>query len=138
MPSYGPSRNLDFELELGFYVGTPTELGETVPIGRAAEHIFGFCLLNDWSARDVQAWEYQPLGPFLGKNFATTVSPWVVTREALAPFRIAAFDAAGRRSRRRCPISTTPTTARTAASTSRSRPICRPTPCGAPASRRCA
>jgi fumarylacetoacetase len=90
-PSYGPSRNMDFELELGMYVGTPTALGETVPIGAVAAHIFGFCLLNDWSARDVQAWEYQPLGPFLGKNFSTTVSPWVVTQEALAPFRIAAF-----------------------------------------------
>jgi fumarylacetoacetase len=90
-PSYGPSRNLDFELELGIYIGTPSELGSTVPIGNAAEHIFGFCLLNDWSARDVQGWEYQPLGPFLGKNFATTVSPWVITAEALAPFRSAAF-----------------------------------------------
>jgi len=90
-PSYGPSRNMDFELELGMYIGTPTELGQTVPVGKAAAHIFGFCLLNDWSARDVQAWEYQPLGPFLGKNFATTVSPWVVTQEALAPFRVAAF-----------------------------------------------
>ena len=90
-PSYGPSRNLDFELELGFYIGVPSRLGETVPIARAAEHIFGFCLLNDWSARDIQGWEYQPLGPFLGKNFATTVSPWVVTQEALAPFRVAAF-----------------------------------------------
>jgi fumarylacetoacetase len=90
-PSYGPSRNLDFELELGFYIGVPTELGDTVPVGKAAEHIFGFCLLNDWSARDVQGWEYQPLGPFLGKNFATTVSPWVVTQEALAPFRAPAF-----------------------------------------------
>ncbi len=86
-PSYGPSRNLDFELELGIYIGTPSELGSTVPIGNAAEHIFGYCLLNDWSARDVQGWEYQPLGPFLGKNFATTVSPWVITAEALAPFR---------------------------------------------------
>ena len=82
---------MDFELELGMYIGTPTALGETVPVGKAAAHIFGFCLLNDWSARDVQAWEYQPLGPFLGKNFATTVSPWVVTQEALAPFRTAAF-----------------------------------------------
>ena len=82
---------MDFELELGLYIGTPTDLGTTIPVGKAAEHIFGFCLLNDWSARDVQAWEYQPLGPFLGKNFATTVSPWVVTQEALAPFRIAAF-----------------------------------------------
>ena len=90
-PSYGPSRNLDFELELGMYIGAPSALGEPVPVGKAAEHIFGFCLLNDWSARDVQAWEYQPLGPFLGKNFATTVSPWVVTEEALAPFRTAAF-----------------------------------------------
>jgi len=90
-PSYGPSRNLDFELELGMYVGAPSKPGEPVPVGRAAEHIFGFCLLNDWSARDVQAWEYQPLGPFLGKNFATTVSPWVVTAEALAPFHTAAF-----------------------------------------------
>jgi fumarylacetoacetase len=91
VPSYGPSRHLDFELELGFYVGGPSELGRPVPVGTAAEHIFGFCLLNDWSARDVQAWEYQPLGPFLGKNFATTVSPWVVTAEALAPFHAAAF-----------------------------------------------
>jgi fumarylacetoacetase len=90
-PSYGPSRNLDFELELGFYIGAPSELGATVPIGKAAQHIFGFCLLNDWSARDIQGWEYQPLGPFLGKNFATTVSPWVVTAEALAPFRTASF-----------------------------------------------
>jgi fumarylacetoacetase len=90
-PSYGPSRNLDFELELGIYVGAPSELGEPVPVAKAADHVFGFCLLNDWSARDVQAWEYQPLGPFLGKNFSTTVSPWVVTQEALAPFRTAAF-----------------------------------------------
>jgi fumarylacetoacetase len=90
-PSYGPCRNLDFELELGIYIGAPSELGEPVPIGRAGEHVFGFCLLNDWSARDIQAWEYVPLGPFLGKNFATTVSPWVVTAEALAPFRTGAF-----------------------------------------------
>ena len=90
-PSYGPSRSLDFELELGVYVGVPSTLGATIPIGEAAEHIFGFCLLNDWSARDIQAWEAQPLGPFLAKSFATTVSPWVVTAEALAPFRTAAF-----------------------------------------------
>jgi fumarylacetoacetase len=90
-PTYGPSRALDFELELGMYIGAPTELGETVPVGKAAEHIFGFCLLNDWSARDIQAWEYQPLGPFLAKNFGTTVSPWVVTAEALAPFHTAAY-----------------------------------------------
>jgi fumarylacetoacetase len=90
VPSFVPSRNLDYELEVGFYVGTPSELGQPVPIGEAGAHIFGFCLLNDWSARDIQAWEYQPLGPFLAKNFATTVSPWVVTAEALAPFRIPA------------------------------------------------
>jgi fumarylacetoacetase len=90
-PTYGPSRNLDFELELGFYIGVPSDLGGTIPIGQAAEHIFGFCLLNDWSARDVQGFEYQPLGPFLAKNFGTTVSPWVVTQEALAPFRVPAF-----------------------------------------------
>jgi fumarylacetoacetase len=88
---YRASRGLDYELELGFYIGMPSGLGEPVPIGRAGEHIFGFCLLNDWSARDIQAWEYQPLGPFLGKSFGTTVSPWVVTREALAPYRTTAF-----------------------------------------------
>jgi fumarylacetoacetase len=91
VPSYGASRNLDFELEVGFYIGVPSMLGKTVAIAKAAEHIFGSCLLNDWSARDIQGWEYQPLGPFLGKNFATTVSPWVVTREALEPFRTTAF-----------------------------------------------
>ncbi|HEY2534598.1 MAG TPA: fumarylacetoacetase [Xanthobacteraceae bacterium] len=90
-PTYGPSRHLDFELELGMYIGVPNALGEPVPVATAAEHIFGLCLLNDWSARDVQAWEYQPLGPFLGKNFATTVSPFVVTAEALAPFHTTAF-----------------------------------------------
>src|SRR6202030_1797297 len=86
-PSYGPSRNLDFELELGAFIGIGTELGTMVPVGHAADHVFGYCLLNDWSARDVQAWESQPLGPFLGKNFGTTVSPWVVTAEAMAPYR---------------------------------------------------
>jgi fumarylacetoacetase len=90
-PSYGPSRNLDFELELGAFIGIGSELGTPVPIGTAADHVFGYCLLNDWSARDIQAWEYQPLGPFLGKNFGTTVSPWVVTAEALAPFHTAAY-----------------------------------------------
>jgi fumarylacetoacetase len=90
-PSYGPSRNLDFELELGIFIGTGSDLGQTVPLRNAAERAFGYCLLNDWSARDVQAWEYQPLGPFLGKNFATTISPWVVTAEALAPFHTAAY-----------------------------------------------
>ena len=86
-PSFGPSRSLDYEMELGVYVGAPSRQGSAIPIDRADGHIFGVCLLNDWSARDIQAWEYQPLGPFLSKNFATTVSPWVVTAEALAPFR---------------------------------------------------
>lgn len=88
-PSFGPSRNLDHELELAVWIGPGNALGEPIPIGRAAEHICGFGLLNDWSARDIQGWEYQPLGPFLAKSFATTVSPWVVTPEALAPFRVA-------------------------------------------------
>ncbi len=86
-PVYEPTRRLDFELEVGLFAGGGNQLGTTIPIGEAERHIFGYCLLNDWSARDIQAWEYQPLGPFLGKNFATTVSPWVVTAEALAPFR---------------------------------------------------
>jgi fumarylacetoacetase len=87
-PTMGPCRRLDYELELGVWVGPGNVLGESLPIGEAAEHIAGYCLLNDWSARDIQAWEYQPLGPFLSKNFASTVSCWVVTPEALAPFRI--------------------------------------------------
>jgi len=86
-PSFGPSRNLDYELELGVWIGPGNALGEPIPIARTSEHVAGFCLLNDWSARDIQGWEYQPLGPFLAKNFATTISPWVVTPEALAPFR---------------------------------------------------
>jgi len=86
-PSFGPSRSLDYEMELGFFVAAGNGLGEPVPIARAEERIFGFCLVNDWSARDLQAWEYQPLGPFLAKNFATTISPWIVTLEALEPFR---------------------------------------------------
>ncbi|MFC0684031.1 fumarylacetoacetase [Novosphingobium clariflavum] len=86
-PTFGPSARLDYELELGVWIGPGNALGETVPIGEAADHIAGFCLLNDWSARDFQAWEYVPLGPFLAKNFQSTISPWVVTAEALAPFR---------------------------------------------------
>jgi len=86
-PEYGPSRRLDYELELGIWIGEGNELGQPIPIGGAAEHIAGYCLLNDWSARDIQAWEYQPLGPFLAKNFLTSVSPWVVTPQALEPFR---------------------------------------------------
>jgi fumarylacetoacetase len=88
-PTYGPSRRLDYELEIGVFIGPGNTLGEPIAIGDAAEHIAGFCLLNDWSARDIQAWEYQPLGPFLAKNFASTISPWVISPEALAPFRIA-------------------------------------------------
>jgi fumarylacetoacetase len=86
-PQFGPSQRLDYELELGIWAGPGNALGEPVPVGDAGAHIAGYCLLNDWSARDIQAWEYQPLGPFLGKSFATTVSPWVITPEALAPFR---------------------------------------------------
>ena len=86
-PEYGPSRRLDYELELGIWIGEGNELGSPIPIGEAAEHIAGYCLLNDWSARDIQAWEYQPLGPFLAKNFLTSVSAWIVSPEALAPFR---------------------------------------------------
>jgi fumarylacetoacetase len=88
-PAFGPSRRLDYELELAFWVGRGNELGHPVPLSEAADHIAGFSLLNDWSARDIQAWEYQPLGPFLAKNFASTISPWIVTPEALAPFRVA-------------------------------------------------
>ena len=86
-PTFGPSRALDYELEVGIFVGPGNALGEPIPIADAERQVFGLCLVNDWSARDVQTWEYQPLGPFLAKSFATTVSPWVVTLEALAPFR---------------------------------------------------
>ena len=88
-PEYGPTRRLDYELELGLWVGRGNDLGQPIPLEQAEEHIAGWCLLNDWSARDIQAWEYQPLGPFLAKNFLTSVSPWVVTSEALEPFRVA-------------------------------------------------
>jgi fumarylacetoacetase len=86
-PSFGPTKRLDYELEVGCFVAGRNALGETLPIDAADDRIFGLCLLNDWSARDVQAWEYQPLGPFLAKNFATSISPWIVTLDALAPFR---------------------------------------------------
>ncbi|AZE27802.1 fumarylacetoacetase [Pseudomonas chlororaphis] len=86
-PTFGPCARLDYELELGIWIGQGNEIGEPIAIGDAAEHIAGFCLLNDWSARDIQAWEYQPLGPFLSKSFITSISPWVVTAEALEPFR---------------------------------------------------
>jgi fumarylacetoacetase len=88
-PAFGPSRSVDFELELGLFVGPGNMLGEPIPIDRAAEHIFGFVLVNDWSARDIQKWEYVPLGPFLAKSFGTSISPWVVTLDALEPFRVA-------------------------------------------------
>ena len=90
-PSFGPTRQLDYELEVGAFIGPGNALGAPIPVSEAADRIFGLCLVNDWSARDVQAWEYQPLGPFLAKNFATTVSPWVVMTEALAPFRAPAY-----------------------------------------------
>jgi fumarylacetoacetase len=88
-PTFGPSRRLDYELELGVWIGAGNSQGEPIDIAEADGHVAGFCLLNDWSARDIQGWEYQPLGPFLSKNFASTISPWVITPEALAPFRIA-------------------------------------------------
>ena len=88
-PVFGPSRRLDYELEVGVFIGPGNTLGEPISIDAIERHLFGLCLVNDWSARDIQAWEYQPLGPFLAKNFATTVSPWVVTMDALEPFRSA-------------------------------------------------
>ncbi|HEX6156809.1 MAG TPA: fumarylacetoacetase [Burkholderiales bacterium] len=90
-PAFGASRRLDYEAELGFVVGPGNALGKPIALAEALNHVFGVVLLNDWSARDVQAWEYQPLGPFLAKSFATTISPWVVTREALEPYRCPAF-----------------------------------------------
>ena len=86
-PVFGPSKSLDYELEVGAFIGPGNSRGTRIPIETAEDHVFGLCLLNDWSARDIQSWEYQPLGPFLAKNFATTISPWVVTMEALAPYR---------------------------------------------------
>lgn len=91
IPSFGATRLLDYELEVGCFVGAGNELGQAIAIDQAEDHLFGLCLVNDWSARDIQAWEYQPLGPFLAKSFATTISPWVVTLEALTPFRCPAF-----------------------------------------------
>ena len=93
-PSFAPSRRLDYELEVGAVVGTGNPLGSSIPIARAEQHLAGLCLVNDWSARDIQTWEYQPLGPFLAKSFATTISPWIVTLDALAPFRVPAADRA--------------------------------------------
>jgi fumarylacetoacetase len=90
-PRFGPTRALDYELEAGFFIGTGNAMGEPIEMARATDHVFGMCLVNDWSARDVQAWEYQPLGPFLGKSFATSISPWVVPMEALAQYRVPRF-----------------------------------------------
>src|SRR5204863_8286927 len=86
-PVYGPSKSLDFELESAFFIGPGNSLGQPVSIDEAGDHIFGIVLMNDWSARDIQTWKYQPLGPFLAKNFCTSISPWAVTLEALEPFR---------------------------------------------------
>lgn len=89
LPTFGPSRQLDFELEMAFVVGKSSEMGTSIPVNQAEDHIFGMLIFNDWSARDIQKWEYVPLGPFLGKNFGSSVSPWIVTMEALEPFRTA-------------------------------------------------
>ncbi len=89
-PVYAPSRMLDYEVELGAFLGPGNAMGQPIPVAHAEDHLFGVCLLNDWSARDIQSWEYQPLGPFLAKNFATSISPWIVTLDALEPFRAAA------------------------------------------------
>lgn len=86
-PSFGPCKRLDYELELGIFLGKGNNLGDSIAIDDADDHVFGFCLFNDWSARDIQPWEYQPLGPFLAKNFASTISPWIISTEALAPYR---------------------------------------------------
>lgn len=91
-PTYAPSRMLDYELEVGAFVGPGNPMGEPIPISSAEDHLFGVCLLNDWSARDIQSWEYQPLGPFLGKSFSTSISPWIVTLDALEPFRVPAAE----------------------------------------------
>jgi fumarylacetoacetase len=89
-PVYATSRSLDYELEIGAFIGPGNQMGQPIGISKSEEHVFGLCLVNDWSARDIQSWEYQPLGPFLAKSFATTISPWIVPMEALAPYRVAA------------------------------------------------
>jgi fumarylacetoacetase len=93
-PTFGPSKRLDYEMELGVFVGRGNRLGDPIAVDHALDHVFGFCLVNDWSARDIQTWEYQPLGPFLAKNFGTSISPWIVTLDALEPFRTHAFERA--------------------------------------------
>ena len=103
---------LDYELELGAFLGPGNAMGHPIPVADAEDHLFGVCLLNDWSARDIQSWEYQPLGPFLAKNFATSISPWIVTLDALEPFRSPAPPRAGLAIRNRCHTSKRPVTAR--------------------------
>jgi 2-keto-4-pentenoate hydratase/2-oxohepta-3-ene-1,7-dioic acid hydratase in catechol pathway len=125
-PVFAPCKNLDYELEIGAFVGPGNSLGERIPLSAAPQHLFGIVLLNDWSARDIQTWEYQPLGPFLAKNFASTISPWIVTLDALAPFRVAAMP-------RLCPTSSITTTPPAAASISRSKSGCSPPKCASPA-----
>jgi len=93
-PTFGPTRSLDYELEMGVFIGPGNLRGDAIPIAEAEKHVFGLCLVNDWSARDIQSWEYQPLGPFLSKSFATTISPWVVTLDALNPYRVPSFQRA--------------------------------------------
>jgi fumarylacetoacetase len=93
-PTFELAGSMDYELEVGLFVGQGNQLGRSIPIAEAEQHIFGLCLVNDWSARDIQSWEYQPLGPFLAKSFATTISPWIVTMEALAPYRVAVAERA--------------------------------------------
>lgn len=133
-PSFGPCKRLDIELELGIFVGSGNALGEPVDITEAEDHVFGICLLNDWSARDIQGWEYQPLGPFLSKNFASTVSPWVVTLEALAP---TAWPSPGPRATRSpWPIWTPKPTARKVLSTSNCKWACKRPRCVKPDSLR--
>ncbi len=94
-PVFGATKSLDYELEVGIFVGQGNQMGQSIPMDEAEQHVFGLCLLNDWSARDIQSWEYQPLGPFLAKSFATTISPWVVPLEALAPYRVPALVRSG-------------------------------------------
>ena len=93
--SFGPSKRLDFEVEFAALIGRGTHMGESIDVNRAEDHVFGFVLMNDWSARDIQSWESIPLGPFISKSFCTTVSPWVVTPEALAPFRTEQIELVG-------------------------------------------
>jgi fumarylacetoacetase len=138
-PVFGPStRSLDYELEVGFFAGPGNALGQPIPIAEAEQHIFGLCLLNDWSARDIQSWEYQPLGPFLAKSFATTISPWIVTMEALAPVPRARVPAAGWRSPPAAYLSFDRKIGNTAASTSRWKSISHRARCATQAFSRCA